>query len=123
MNAPLLRRCQCWFGGGTAIVLDIGEYRLSKDIDFLCADVDGYREVRSAVAAQGVSALFGPEVRQEREVRTDQYGIRTVVSVAGVPLRFGDHPGSADRARRRHAPCRARSMSGTAGAHCREAAC
>ena len=88
MNAPLLRRCQCWFGGGTAIVLDIGEYRLSKDIDFLCADVDGYREVRSAVAAQGVSALFGPEVRQEREVRTDQYGIRTVVSVAGVPLRF-----------------------------------
>ena len=88
MHLPLLRRCRCWFGGGTAIVLDVGEYRLSKDIDFLCADVDGYRELRSAVAAQGIAALFGRDVRQERDVRTDQYGIRTVVSVAGIPLRF-----------------------------------
>ena len=88
MNAPLLRRCRCWFGGGTAIVLDVGEYRLSKDIDFLCADVDGYREVRSAVLADGIAALFGPDVRQERDIRTDQYGIRTIVSASGVPLRF-----------------------------------
>lgn len=88
MDAPLLRRCRCWFGGGTAIVLAIGEYRLSKDIDFLCADGDGYREIRSAVMAQGAAALFGPAVTPEREVRSDQYGIRTVISVAGVPLRF-----------------------------------
>ncbi len=47
MNVPLLRRCRCWFGGGTAIVLAIGEYRLSKDMNFRCADVDGYRQVRS----------------------------------------------------------------------------
>lgn len=64
MNVSLLRRCRCWFGGGTAIVLDVGEYRLSKDIDFLCADVDGYREVRSAVAAQGIAALFGRDIRR-----------------------------------------------------------
>ena len=88
MNVALLQRCRCWFGGGTAIVLDIGEYRLSKDIDFLCADVDGYREVRSALAAHGAAALFGPDIRQEREIRTDQYGVRTTVSVAGIPLRF-----------------------------------
>ena len=57
-------------------------------MDFRCADVDGYRELRSAVAARGVAALFGRDVRQERGVRTDQYGVRMVVSVAGPPLRF-----------------------------------
>jgi hypothetical protein len=88
MDAALLLRCRCWFGGGTAIVLDLGEYRLSRDIDFLCADVDGYRELRARVGERGASALFGPGVSIEREVRTDQYGIRGIVAVSGVPLRF-----------------------------------
>ena len=87
-NAALLAECRCWFGGGTAIVLDVGEYRLSKDIDFLCADVDGFRTIRSAVAAGGAAALFGAGVMQEREFRNDQYGSRAVLSVSGIPLRF-----------------------------------
>ncbi len=29
--------CECWFGGGTAIVMRNGEYRLSLDVDFLCS--------------------------------------------------------------------------------------
>lgn len=80
--------CRCWFGGGTAIVLDLDEYRLSKDIDFLCAHQDGYRTLRSRVVAGGASALFAAPVRQEREFRADQYGIRGIVSVGGIPLRF-----------------------------------
>lgn len=42
MNAPLLVRTRCYFGGGTAIVLQNDEYRLSLDVGFLCADRDGY---------------------------------------------------------------------------------
>ncbi len=38
MDHDLLTRCACWFGGGTEIVLDLGEYRLSKDIDFALLD-------------------------------------------------------------------------------------
>ena len=89
LDADLLRRCQCWFGGGTAIVLALGEYRLSKDIDFLCADVDGYRDIRSRVVSGGTQALFDQSVRTIREFRSDQYGIRGIVAVDAIPLRFG----------------------------------
>jgi hypothetical protein len=33
MDHDRLVACQCWFEGGTGIVLDLGEYRLNKDID------------------------------------------------------------------------------------------
>ena len=88
MDHDLLSRCKCWFGGGTEIVLELGEYRLSKDMDFLCSDADGYREIRSLVASRGASALFGGDVRQERAFRSDQYGVRGIISVSGIPLRF-----------------------------------
>lgn len=32
-----------YFGGGTRIVLGLGEYREAADVDFLCADGPGYR--------------------------------------------------------------------------------
>lgn len=87
-DAALLARCRCWFGGGTAIVLDLREYRLSKDVDFLCADQDGYRALRSGIAERGASFLFGPAVTQARGFRADQYGIRGVLAYAGHAIRF-----------------------------------
>lgn len=84
MDGSLLTHCQSYFGGGTAIVLQNGEYRLSLDVDFLCADIDGYRELRSiAVAEGGVEALFGPTVEVKREFRADQYGIRGIIVLDG----------------------------------------
>lgn len=84
MNGPLLTNCQSFFGGGTAIVLQNGEYRLSLDVDFLCADIDGYRELRSiAVGEDGVKTIFGPEVEVRREFRADQYGIRGFIALDG----------------------------------------
>ena len=88
MDRDLLTRCACYFGGGTEIVLELGEYRLSKDIDFLCADAAGYRELRTRIVSGGAAALFGPAIREERAFRTDQYGIRGIVSVGAVPIRF-----------------------------------
>jgi hypothetical protein len=88
MDHDLLTRCACWFGGGTELVLDLGEYRLSNDIDFLCANADGYREMRSLAVSRGAAALFGGAVREERAFRSDQYGIRGIISVQGIPLRF-----------------------------------
>lgn len=37
MKIENLVRCGYLFGGGTALVLQLGEYRESVDIDFLCA--------------------------------------------------------------------------------------
>jgi hypothetical protein len=88
MDHDLLMTHRCWFARGTEIVLDLGEYRLSKDVDFLCADAHGYREMRSLAATGCVPGLFGPAVREERSFRSDQYGIRGIVSADGMPLRF-----------------------------------
>lgn len=51
MNCEMLLRSSCFFRGGTAIVLKHGEYRQSLDLDFRCADPDGYRDVRAAWTA------------------------------------------------------------------------
>ncbi|ACI54100.1 Domain of unknown function DUF1814 [Rhizobium leguminosarum bv. trifolii WSM2304] len=79
---------KCWFAGGTAIVMHLDEYRLSLDVDFLCADGEGYRILRMAAVESGVGAFFGEPVTTLREFRTDQYGVRTVLTLEGQPIRF-----------------------------------
>ncbi|MDI6026954.1 nucleotidyl transferase AbiEii/AbiGii toxin family protein [Corticibacterium sp. UT-5YL-CI-8] len=88
MNAGFLLENRCYFGGGTAIVLKFGEYRLSLDVDFLCADRDGYRELRSALVSGRLDMVFGPRVEAIRAFRADQYGIRAILGVQGQHIRF-----------------------------------
>src|SRR5690606_15295470 len=85
LNGPLLEEADCYFAGGTAIVLALGEYRESVDIDFLCASQAGYRLLRNTVTTQGLGDLFTDPVTYMREVKADRYGVRTVVSVDDVP--------------------------------------
>jgi Nucleotidyl transferase AbiEii toxin, Type IV TA system len=83
LRADKLSSCRALFGGGTRIVLDLGEYRESEDVDFLCSDPEGYAEIRFAAATGGFAALFTAEGLRElqfpREMRVDQYGIRFAV--------------------------------------------
>lgn len=82
LDAPLLKANGCLFGGGTAIALRYGEYRESVDIDFLVSDLAGYRNLRQLLTGQdGIAAIVRPGAAlvSMREVRADQYGIRTVV--------------------------------------------
>ncbi|MET3853829.1 nucleotidyl transferase AbiEii/AbiGii toxin family protein [Rhizobium sp. OAE497] len=88
LDRDLFLDSQCWFAGGTAIVMLLGEYRLSLDVDFLCADADGYRRLRGAAVEKGLPAFFGPPVSPIREFRADQYGIRTVFGINGQQIRF-----------------------------------
>ena len=88
LNAPLLVRTNCYFGGGTAIVLQNGEYRLSRDVDFICADPTGYRTLREATFASGIAGLFTTEIVELRDTRRDRYGIRTIVEIDGEPISF-----------------------------------
>jgi len=88
MDHDFLMANQCWFGGGTAIVLKLGEYRQSLDVDFLCADAGGYRQLRTAAVERGVRAFFPEPVAAVRDFRIDQYGLRTVVQLKGQPIRF-----------------------------------
>lgn len=82
----------CLFGGGTAIALRWGEFRESVDIDFLVSHAPGYRALRQLLSGpHGMAALARPGavLRQMRELRTDQYGIRTVLdSGSGIGIKF-----------------------------------
>lgn len=50
IDAPLFRAApECWFGGGSAVSLRCEEFRVSRDVDFLCASRDGYRMLRERV--------------------------------------------------------------------------
>ena len=92
LNAPLLLQSKCLFGGGTAIALRYGEYRESVDIDFLVSDVACYRNLRQMLTGpDGIAAIAqGPVLpfAQVKEVRADQYGIRTVLRVAEHAIKF-----------------------------------
>jgi hypothetical protein len=92
LDGSALAQNACWFGGGTCIAMKYGEYHESVDIDFLVSDAAGYRELR-----QWLTGLDGlaPITRQGamplellREVRADQYGIRTQVGMDGHAIKF-----------------------------------
>jgi hypothetical protein len=88
LDTHFLRACQCWFGGGTRIVLELGEYRESEDIDFLCSHPAGYRALRSTVSERSLGRIVARPLALAREVRADRYGIRTVLEVDTAPLKF-----------------------------------
>jgi len=91
LDAELLVKHGCLFGGGTAIVLAHGEYRESIDIDFLVSDRAGYQALRHMLTGPGgiqSIARSGMELTAVREVRADQYGIRTMLRVAATEIKF-----------------------------------
>lgn len=87
LDAGLLRGAQCWFGGGAAVALRCAEFRVSRNVDFLCASRDGYRAVRERVHHEGAQGLFQRPVTVVREARADRYGIRTAVEIEGQPVK------------------------------------
>lgn len=92
LDGQLLRDHRCLFGGGTAIALRYGEYRESVDVDFLLSDAASYRELRHLLTGPaGLAAIQRPgtaPLTQIRDVRADQYGIRTTLQIAGEPVKF-----------------------------------
>ncbi|HEX3557131.1 MAG TPA: nucleotidyl transferase AbiEii/AbiGii toxin family protein [Thermoanaerobaculia bacterium] len=91
LDSRKLTRCKFLFGGGTRIVLELDEYRESRDVDFLCSDAEGYSELRFEAAKGGYPFLFhlnaGVDLGFPREMRIDQYGIRFPVAIAGDVIR------------------------------------
>ena len=92
LDGDALRQHGCLFGGGTCIALRYGEYRESVDIDFLVSNAAGYRELRQLLTnPAGLNALVrpgAPPLTMLREVRADQYGVRTVVQMDGQAIKF-----------------------------------
>jgi hypothetical protein len=70
LNADVLHICNAYFGGGTLLVLDNGEYRESRDIDFICPFGEGYRNLRNRVAQQAHNAQTAYAVQGALEKAT-----------------------------------------------------
>lgn len=91
-NPNVLRQHQCWFGGGTAIALRCGEFRESVDIDLMVSDPQGYRELRHLLTGlEGLQPLTKPgaiPLQVVREIRADQYGIRTLLQVDDARIKL-----------------------------------
>lgn len=88
LDGELLARCECLFAGGTAISLQLDEYRRSDDIDFVCASTDGYRQLREQVFKHGLAGLARGDLPVLRAARSDQYGIRAVLGSADAPVKL-----------------------------------
>ena len=91
LDSQILKDHACYFGGGTAIALMNGEYRESVDIDFLVSDLSGYRALRELLTGpEGIASITksGRELVLAREIRTDQYGIRAMLRVGDVNIKF-----------------------------------
>jgi hypothetical protein len=91
LDPAALSQHHCWFGGGTAMALKFGEYRESVDIDFMVSELDGYRELRQLLrTGTNLQAIVrdGMQLELAREIRTDQYGIRTQVRSGESSIKF-----------------------------------
>jgi hypothetical protein len=91
LDADVLLANACLFGGGTAMALRFGEYRESVDIGFLVSRVDGYRQLRQhLMGPEGLRAITRPGqvLIPSREIRADQYGMRTLLQVDGADIKL-----------------------------------
>lgn len=92
LNGSLLLENRCLFSGGTVIALRYGEYRESVDMGFLVSDVACYCNLRQLLTGtDGIAAIVRKDAEplmQLREVRADQYGLRTEIQVADQPIKF-----------------------------------
>lgn len=89
LNPELLANNYTYFGGGTLITLDFGEYRWSQDIDFISTfSTSAYKHLRTIILDGGYQALFRDFSRiQVTRGTTDQYGIRMMVIVDEVAIK------------------------------------
>ncbi|MDR6586549.1 hypothetical protein HBH1_00513 [Herbaspirillum sp. BH-1] len=88
LDGDFLFSCGCFFGGGTAIVLALDEYRESLDVDFLCSSQEGYRALRNTITNASLGQMARTPLELIREVRADRYGIRTFLRIDDVPVKF-----------------------------------
>ncbi|MCC3444965.1 MAG: nucleotidyl transferase AbiEii/AbiGii toxin family protein [Microcoleus sp. PH2017_29_MFU_D_A] len=90
LNVEFLQECRAYFGGGTLVSMEHGEYRLSQDIDFMCPMDGGYSLLRRKVAEAGYDAIFANRNRifLPNDIQSNQYGIRFPVIVDDTTIKF-----------------------------------
>lgn len=87
-NVQFLLENNIYFGGGTRIALELGEFRESIDIDLLCPTIESYRAVRNTVLSNSLGNLVNNEFNYLREISFDRYAVRSFIDVDGTPIKI-----------------------------------
>lgn len=87
-NADFFIENRIFFGGGTRIALELGEFRKSIDIDFLCPDKNSYRAVREHVTNVSLGELVKQDFEYAREIMFNRDSVRVVFKCDGAPLKL-----------------------------------
>lgn len=90
VRSDFFTEISAYFGGGTLLTLLYGEYRMSKDIDFICPAGEGYRILRSEIYDKEYHAVFKDfsNITLPRDIKADQYGVRFAVGVEDILIKF-----------------------------------
>lgn len=88
LNPAFFENNNIMFGGGTRIALELNEYRESIDIDFICPNTASYRAIRSQVTTASLGDAITVPLTLVREIRSDRYGVRTVVQEQGINIKL-----------------------------------
>ncbi len=87
-NSELFHNSGLLFGGGTRIALELGEFRVSTDIDIVCPTAESYRVVREQVTQSSLGSLVTSKLDLAREIRSDRDAVRTAVLEDGEPIKL-----------------------------------
>ncbi len=88
LNCDFLSEYRAYFGSGTLISLDLGEYRTSNDIDFICALGSDYRKLRNVITDQHPRILLKDNSNLTiKRFTIDQYGIRMAIVIDEVTIK------------------------------------
>ena len=92
LDSEIFLEVGAFFGGGTLITLLYEEYRLSKDVDFICPVGPGYKRLRKLVFEHNFkpSVLFADTTSLDfpRDLVANHYGVRFLVISNGTPVKF-----------------------------------
>ena len=94
VDRDFLQNCSIAFGGGTMLALAYGEYRLSRDIDFLCPYGEAFSNLRRSIFDRSYEALFdlneckARDVSFPRDLKTDRDGVRFAVQNEDTVFKF-----------------------------------
>lgn len=87
-NADFFFNNNILFGGGTRIALDLGEFRKSIDIDFLCPNKASYRAVRENVTNVSLGCLVKEDFDYVREISCTRDAVRAMFKFGGAILKL-----------------------------------
>lgn len=80
MDGDFLVKARCYFGGGTQLVLAHGEFRESRDIDFLVSSPRGIRQIRESINPKSLGKIFKRPITLVREPVSDRDAVRTYIT-------------------------------------------